>query len=180
MAGWHLYRSSSTHFFERLRQIGLQVGDVFEADVESDDPVAVVWAAWARAEIVGNGEACHAGPTVADFEKGEIVYETVDLIFGEVTLENDGEDAGRSGEIAFEAFVARAGRQRGMKDEFDLRPSREPLRESKRGFFDRGKAHRESFQPAESQRAIVWRSCAAEESFHGAGQFLNCSLSAES
>src|SRR5438132_8883135 len=154
---------SLLHFFQRLRQIGLQVGRVFEADVESHDAVAISGAAGARAEVISDGEACHAGPTVADFEEGKIVYKSVDLPLGKALFENDGEYAGRSGEIAFEEFVARAGRQRRMKHEFDFRSSREPLCQSKRGFFDRGKAHRESFQPAESERAIVWRSGAAKQ-----------------
>src|SRR2546430_11773499 len=123
MAVWHLNRFSSTHFFERLRQIRLQVRQILQPDVQPHDAVLVVGSASAGAEVVCDGEAGYAGPAVADFEEREIVHEAVDLIFAEATLENDGEDAGRSGEIAFPEFVARARRQRRMEHKFNFRSS---------------------------------------------------------
>ena len=96
-------------------------------------------------EIVGDGEACDAGPAIADFEKLERIDEGMDLFFGELLFEDDREDAGRAGEIAFEEFVAGTRGKRRMQDQLDLGTRYKPLRESERGFFDSGEADGERF-----------------------------------
>ena len=45
----------------------------------------------------------------------------------EIPLENDGENAGRAGEVALPEFVAGAGGKRGMEYELDFGPRGEPL-----------------------------------------------------
>lgn len=72
----------------------MEVRSVFEADIEADDTVGVVRTMRAGREVVSDGEAGDAGPTVADLEKLERVDEGMDLLFREILLEDDGENAG--------------------------------------------------------------------------------------
>lgn len=99
-----------------MGEVGLEVGSVFEADVEADDAVRIIGTMRAGREIVGDGEAGDAGPAIADFEELERIHEGVDLFFCEVFSKDDGEDACRAREIALEKFVARARRNSRMED----------------------------------------------------------------
>ena len=89
--------------------------------------MGVVGSMRARREIIGDGEAGDTGPAVADFEEFERVHKGVDLLFREILLEYDGENAGGADEVALPEFVAGAGRQRGMENKLNFRARGKPL-----------------------------------------------------
>src|SRR5580658_3908978 len=89
-----LHFSSSLHRVQRVRQVCLEIVDVFETDVQAYDSVTVVRAALRRVEIVSDGQAGHARPTVSDLEQLQCIYESENLWLGKLLLENNREQAG--------------------------------------------------------------------------------------
>src|SRR5580704_10748172 len=109
-----LHFSSSLHRVQRVRQVCLEIVDVFETDVQAYDSVAVVRAARRRMEIVSDGQAGHTRPTVSDLEQVQRIDKSQNLRLGKLLLEDNGEQAGRAREVALPEFVSGAGGKRGM------------------------------------------------------------------
>jgi len=77
------------HRLQRLRQVCLEIVDVFETDVQAYDPVAIVRATLRRVEIVSNGQAGHARPTVSDLEQLQGIYKSKNLRLGKLLPEDN-------------------------------------------------------------------------------------------
>src|ERR1700758_3341235 len=95
-------------------------------------------------DLVGDGQTGNSPPTVSHLEKFERIDEGVDLLLRRPRLEDERKYARGAQEIALPELVAGAGRERGMKHEFDFRAGREPLCDGERGSFDCGEAHGKS------------------------------------
>src|SRR5580692_9570844 len=153
----------SLHRLQRAGQVRLEIVDVFETKVQAYDSVAVVRAALRRVEIVSDRQAGHARPTVSDLEQLQGIHKSENLRLAKLPLEDDGEKAGRAGEVALPEFVSRAGGKRGMKHQFDLGTLCEPAGEREGSFLQRLQADGKSLHAAQGEAAIVRRSGAAHQ-----------------
>src|SRR5580704_11740439 len=113
-----LHFSSSLHRVQRVRQVCLEIVDVFETDVQAYDSVTVVRAALRRVEIVSDGQTGYPSPTVSDLEQLQSIHKSKNLRFGKLLPEDNGEQARRTREVAFPEFVSGARGKRGVKYQF--------------------------------------------------------------
>src|SRR5580700_3504172 len=111
----HASVNPSLHRFQRLRQVCAEVFDIFQADVEAHDAMAVVWAVFRGVEVVSDCQTGHARPAISDLEQLEGVHKMQNLLFGKFALEDDRKESSRSGEIALPELMAGARWKRGMQ-----------------------------------------------------------------
>ena len=71
-----------TSSIPRPGQICPEIVDVLETDVQADDAMAVVRAILRGAEIVSDGQAGHACPTVGDLEQLQGIHKCQNLRLG--------------------------------------------------------------------------------------------------
>src|ERR1700738_563846 len=84
----HAENEQSFHFVERLRQIGLKIGRIFQPNVQPHDAMTIVWPVWFRLKIVRHGQARDAGPAIADLKQIESIDERKYLLLREQPLEH--------------------------------------------------------------------------------------------
>src|SRR5271167_909677 len=125
------FRSSGCgETFEAAVEIVFQIVEVFEADRKTQRRSArrPSRGGAIACAIEGNDEAFIAAPGIAEAEQFETVEHRGDRGFAH-RVQDDAEEAGRTGEIALPQRMAGVARQRGMDDARNLRPPLEPAGE---------------------------------------------------
>src|SRR5262249_14535379 len=126
-------------------------------------------------EIVSHSETGYSGPTVANLEQLEFIDESLHLLLGKGLPKDDGEQASRSGEIAFPELVSGTRGERRMQYQFDLGAGGEPAGKLERTLRDSFQAHGKGLHSTECETAIIGRGGTAYELVRLA-EFSGCSL----